>query len=339
MAVDILQSIWQTAASMSASEADHILQERYPAWRLRLDSTIVAANQLALYVWGARRINRYFDPESLFGQPAFRIFEGNLDRIPIGHQNRSFFLAKFKLIFKLYGDDPDAPFSMARLRNSFLRDVWEEAISDPELGDVWDYRLTIRPIEHRQSVELLQFQTRVTAVYSNTYERREEGYVASYNPIDETARIIDNKFKELYDPSGVHRYIAYSGRNGGELPAKEQNHERVSEGMASQHDLSESRLSDRAVITIDEAINLYQGDWLIMEVTRVDEDHYPAEGVVVARAAPSNPRRSKTLAAAVAELRRAGKRCYVFCAEPRVRTMREVREAMAEGIASGHPEW
>jgi hypothetical protein len=46
----------------------------------------------------------------------------------------------------------------------------------------------------------------------------------------------------------------------------------------------ETQATEAETLTLDEIIARHRGEWVLMRVTRYDEDHWPAEGSVVAHA-------------------------------------------------------
>jgi hypothetical protein len=96
---------------------------------------------------------------------------------------------------------------------------------------------------------------------------------------------------------------------------------------------SEAEQSAGTLMTMNEAIARFHGEWVLMKVTEYDADHWPSKGYVIAH----SPKREGISEALALEPPRGllppdapRLRYYVFLAYPRVRSGPEYRAAAAK---------
>jgi hypothetical protein len=82
------------------------------------------------------------------------------------------------------------------------------------------------------------------------------------------------------------------------------------------------------IVSVDEAVDLYRGEWILMRVTRFDEKREPLAGVVVAHARSHGRVFTKLSKEMEAKEPRAS--YYIFLGEPRGRTGEDLRKQLEE---------
>jgi len=164
---------------MSVFDALILLEQPVPVWRIGSDGRILAANELALWLWDLQAHRG-----SLREANAFDIFERNFDRIPL-EQNSEFWTAKLRTERDILGDS-SSPFDKLRKRSADFKELANNLTSDPP-GEVWRYSLRIRTPGQTSETYLLRLETTVTAV--ETEDHRPAGYVAEYQPAGAVERL------------------------------------------------------------------------------------------------------------------------------------------------------
>ena len=94
--------------------------------------------------------------------------------------------------------------------------------------------------------------------------------------------------------------------------------------------------SKEEIISVDEAVDRYLGDWVIMPVTRFDDDHIPSDGRIIGHWPPgeeSDRIITKTLRELLRSPAKPGNPYYLFSARPTVRPDPEIKEAAKEMAA------
>ena len=87
-------------------------------------------------------------------------------------------------------------------------------------------------------------------------------------------------------------------------------------------------------ISVDEAIALYEGEWILMRVTALDQDHIPARGHILVHSR-SHARVCKELAKLPPASQEPDAHYYVFQAYPYLRTGAEMRQALERARETG----
>jgi hypothetical protein len=95
------------------------------------------------------------------------------------------------------------------------------------------------------------------------------------------------------------------------------------------------RATSAEPITVDRAIELYPGEWIVMIVTGYDENHCISEGIVMAHSR-SYKRADDIRWKLAGESDRPAGPVYLFEGYPPIRTGEEARRALAELLE--HPE-
>lgn len=186
-------SIWGQLVPLTASEAEQMLQSHIPAWKLRMDGVVLAANPTALWLWGALAPHGTRTQSAVIGQSVFTIIARNLNRIPV-RQNRTFFAAKFRIEHFTLGDDPASPLAEARKRDAELQRLYEHT-DRANLADVWDFVLKIRDPEDSGGEHFLTFRASVRPIASETGQPL--GFLARYQPYGDASVVLDRVYEVL----------------------------------------------------------------------------------------------------------------------------------------------
>ena len=93
-----------------------------------------------------------------------------------------------------------------------------------------------------------------------------------------------------------------------------------------------------ASLSLEEVADRYDGKWVLLRVTELDETHRPARGEVVSHGS------EKKVRGQLHQLLAAGRHgpYYFFCAEPWLRTGEDLRRVVNEAAEQGPPgagEW
>jgi hypothetical protein len=204
-AADRLRRLWRIHPPVGEAEANAALKAHHPSWHLTLDGCIVAANSLALWLWGGADAGRAAgvpDPATLLGANVFDVLAQNLRRIPT-ERNRDF-LAKTAWIEKTIGGTTDTSlFQGAMLADPDLRRIYEGAAHGID-GNAWEYDLCIAPPEAAANDHLLEFRTTVWAVARGGEPL---GYAANYLSLRETEQVVEKQYAALRVGGLGHSYV------------------------------------------------------------------------------------------------------------------------------------
>lgn len=210
-----LEHIWhQHQDAISIGEAALALRGHYPAWQVRLDGVVTAANLLALWLWGAKEVRNRPVPSDILGRNVFDIYAASLGRIPPA-KNRDFYTAKFKVEHALFGDDPNSPLAQASRTDNALQQIYHQIDRYTPLGNIWEYILRITSPKDSNDLQFLKFNTYVYRLFA---DGEPSGYIAVYTPLGQTRDIISRKVDEY---SGAKSYVAHYTSQGGDLNTKE----------------------------------------------------------------------------------------------------------------------
>ncbi len=95
-------------------------------------------------------------------------------------------------------------------------------------------------------------------------------------------------------------------------------------------------------ISVDEAMNLYTGKWILMKVTAFDQDHLPSHGEIISHG-PSHSRIWKRLTKLISDSGKSSTPYYVFQACLKARTGIELQAVLEEtrrtGAAAAWRRW
>ncbi len=201
-AIDHPLSIPKQQPETSLAQLAQHLHAPLPALLLTPRGDVVAANLLAGWLWAADR------PDTLLGSSVFHLIAGQLDRIPLPH-NEPFYRVKSATIARC----------QAMLRPADLAS-WETAMrADPDraailaeggrLNDIlwetvreWWYPLAIRSPE-AGAADLLQFSVTIERLAATHY------LLAVYHPAAGTRPILDRVYGDLLTHQSAAAYVVY----------------------------------------------------------------------------------------------------------------------------------
>ena len=83
------------------------------------------------------------------------------------------------------------------------------------------------------------------------------------------------------------------------------------------------------IVSVDKAVDLHRGEWIVMRVTSFDEKKMPLAGQVVAHSR-SHSRLLKKVATTLAEAKKQQAHYYIFLGEPRGWTGEDLRRQLEE---------
>lgn len=184
MSVRVRAHLTSWHGPVTPEQAFEALGARSPAWMLDVNGRVLAANRMALWLWG-------LEDDQFQGVDVFQIFADNVERIP-AELNPTFWKAKFRIETLVENDGPSV---FDRLRNMYpeLQRMFDDMRVEKSRDDVWQYVLKIGPPEgaqHNRMPKHLTFRTTVSAVIA--YDNTEYGFLAQYSP-DSTTDFILNE--------------------------------------------------------------------------------------------------------------------------------------------------
>ncbi len=233
-----LLEVWrshETAENQAVAlwEANAILHDRMPAWRLAVDGTIIAVNRLAAWIWGAPLDAGNIDELDILGKNVFDVFAQNFERLPLA-ANEQFWTAKLRVANAIYQDVGDSPLGPLLSASPEFRKLATLTAIEP-LGNTWYHSVRLRaPIETAER-RLLEFDATVQVI--RLADGSAGGYVAQYRPVGGT---------EIATYEGFRRALSNDARYVSTLSLQQSQPQH-----SSQHNLatpsSESRPSPSAV--------------------------------------------------------------------------------------------
>jgi hypothetical protein len=182
----------------------NLLTSPNPAWLIGFDTTVIAANLPALWLWDV--LPEVLQSKKLpDGLRTFNIFARNFDRIPL-EENKDFYWKKsidaeaIKAFCR--DEEPIRKFKQKMLADPQRKAIYKEArealaealAKEKDILETFDFKLKIRPPQEPTSPEFLQFQ--VSAALQ-LHGRRLIGWRTVYNPLGEELSIIKREYEQL----------------------------------------------------------------------------------------------------------------------------------------------
>lgn len=197
-------------ATTQEQARDHLQGDRgfWPVWELDTQGTILRANLLAFWLWGALSLSSEdtLEPERLLGVNVFSLYlrPENFARIAMPTQKTDFWYTKIMVFKKLEAVLPAeivAEFQARILSHPILSLIYR--CGDLELEEEWYYHLKIAsfdtPKDDEVRLPLLEFEVSVERV---EVERVQTGYLVTFQPLKSSLDIIDEAHRRLVELYG-----------------------------------------------------------------------------------------------------------------------------------------